>query len=536
MKSSKVKLQYYLYRFILKKIPITRELFDEEWYLNQYHDVKFSQMSAIEHYLNYGISENRDPSPFMFTKFYREKVKNFPPNADVLLHFIFIGYFRKIISNPLLSTPIKYRKLREINNSLRKDINRTNLRINIQRISDWTKNFWNPDDIYVSNVDRKGVFTEIEQLNDNYLLIRSSEFTKFGKKTISESRIKLFRNELIGKIDFRPRSLIVDDLKNIDVESFRSDFTKITLNLKDFKIHNEEVSKMLNEKDLDKGTNEMPKPASKKALNTIRDLIQNDFLTQGSPFIKDISPPRIDNTYLSMIISCKRPNKLIQFFKLMSNQNFKNFEVLLARHNFNYKEKVESDITIRKYQLETGISVRVFDFSNEIVISDILNFLINCSKYEFITKIDDDDIYGPNHLLELVCFGVYTEASFLGKSPMFFYNASTNDLYFDLKQNLFFDASDEISGSSMLFKKTEILKLGGVPYCTKNPDYVLRQLYKNRGLKIFRIYGLNHVIYRTSDESHNHTWSDDEIFTDKEIVDTLSLNDLIEGEKQIWQI
>ena len=54
---------------ILRKTP----LFDNQWYVNKYPDVKASNMDAVEHYVKFGAREGRNPGPNFDTRKYLEK-------------------------------------------------------------------------------------------------------------------------------------------------------------------------------------------------------------------------------------------------------------------------------------------------------------------------------------------------------------------------------------------------------------------------------------------------------------------------------
>jgi len=58
------------------------ELFDEDWYLNEYPDVTILDMNPIEHYVRYGEKLGRQPSAGFDPKYYLEA------NADVAAHKI----------------------------------------------------------------------------------------------------------------------------------------------------------------------------------------------------------------------------------------------------------------------------------------------------------------------------------------------------------------------------------------------------------------------------------------------------------------
>jgi hypothetical protein len=67
-------------------------LFDETWYLAKYPDIARANINPIIHYLHYGASEGRNPSPKFDTIFY------LATNPDIstaeinpLIHYIQVG-------------------------------------------------------------------------------------------------------------------------------------------------------------------------------------------------------------------------------------------------------------------------------------------------------------------------------------------------------------------------------------------------------------------------------------------------------------
>src|SRR5690606_9529499 len=62
-------------------------VFDEAWYLDRYADVRILGLDPVRHYVQYGCSEGRDPSPSFSTgEYYKENPDAVGTNA--LLHFV----------------------------------------------------------------------------------------------------------------------------------------------------------------------------------------------------------------------------------------------------------------------------------------------------------------------------------------------------------------------------------------------------------------------------------------------------------------
>ena len=73
-------------------IDVRSLVFDPQWYLAQYEDVAAAQLDPVQHYLDNGSDEGRDPNPFFSTVYYCDR------NPDVVasgmnpfLHYVLYG-------------------------------------------------------------------------------------------------------------------------------------------------------------------------------------------------------------------------------------------------------------------------------------------------------------------------------------------------------------------------------------------------------------------------------------------------------------
>ncbi len=80
---------------------LKRNLFDEEWYLNHYPDVKSANVNPLQHYLFHGYKENRNPSPFFVTSFYLSTHKDVAKiGLNPLIHYAIYGIHENRICSP----------------------------------------------------------------------------------------------------------------------------------------------------------------------------------------------------------------------------------------------------------------------------------------------------------------------------------------------------------------------------------------------------------------------------------------------------
>lgn len=557
-------INYFLHIF-LKFININFALiFDEEWYLSQYPDVQQHGLDPLRHWVFHGLSENRDPTFYMFTKFYLNQIKNYNVllSFSPTIHFYLVGKYKKITPHPLIPVEeVRSSKLSKKinNNNFKNDLLRTPNRINVSHELGNLSELFHTKDVYVSNVDRAGEITVVAKHSSSRLNIEIYKFEDYSLQKLMSRQSGKLDFIVPSRLTFTPRkldlnsgfirqnSILREELLQTQKKLLKNDLSKIekfNSLLRDFYLLVNDIRFDMNNQFLLQYMSELSRVCNKsKQINSsefvnlyvLRDVIRRYYKIY-SPFLNAGDKEGIlSKTNISLILSSKRPYMLTQILKLLKKQSFRKYELMISLHGMSDGDVEKSKQLINKFSSESGIYCKVWQFSSAVIISEILNIMIINCKFEFIAKIDDDDIYGENHLLDLVVFSVYSNADFIGKSPMFIYDEDTTTLYFDNSQYRYFDRSDEISGSSMIFKKSEVLNLGGVPLCVKNPDYVLRQLFKYNQKNIFRIYGFNHVIYRSNLESHKHTWEAQNILNEKIPLMKISRNKLI-ASNDFWQI
>jgi hypothetical protein len=80
-------------------------LFDREWYLEQYPDVRAGELDPYDHYLRHGAAEGRDPSPLFDTDWYlQQNLDVRESGANPLVHFYLHGAGEGRDPHPLFST------------------------------------------------------------------------------------------------------------------------------------------------------------------------------------------------------------------------------------------------------------------------------------------------------------------------------------------------------------------------------------------------------------------------------------------------
>jgi hypothetical protein len=80
-------------------------LFDEQFYLRRYEDVRQSGMDPLVHYVRYGAMERRNPNPYFHTPYYLGQCPEAAAcRINPLRHFIEVGAGKRLSPSPFFDT------------------------------------------------------------------------------------------------------------------------------------------------------------------------------------------------------------------------------------------------------------------------------------------------------------------------------------------------------------------------------------------------------------------------------------------------
>ena len=101
------------------------DLFDEDFYLKKYPNIKNAKISPLNHYLYHGFKENKQPGKLFDNNYYLKKYKDVKNSGEnPLVHYVLHGRKEGRENNN------KNNKLNKKLNSLQKDIKKKNKKIN----------------------------------------------------------------------------------------------------------------------------------------------------------------------------------------------------------------------------------------------------------------------------------------------------------------------------------------------------------------------------------------------------------------------
>ena len=200
---------------------------------------------------------------------------------------------------------------------------------------------------------------------------------------------------------------------------------------------------------------------------------------------------------VSVVIATLRPNDLENILSQMAKQTLPKFELLLGLHDIDLNSKHKALITKLKAR---KVSVSHIKFPKSATLGGILTSLCEKSSGSYISKIDDDDYYGPEHLRDLVDAALDTKAEVVGRAMNYVYLeplsltvrrfSSTGIQAVELW-------SDWVCGGTILVKREAAKAAGWFGNGTTAVDrYLLSHVTENGG-KIWRTFGAGYIYRRT---------------------------------------
>ncbi|PGY09716.1 glycosyltransferase [Bacillus sp. AFS031507] len=159
-----------------------------------------------------------------------------------------------------------------------------------------------------------------------------------------------------------------------------------------------------------------------------------------------------------------------------------------------------------------SVGYQILKIPEEVSLGACLNKGVRLAKYDFVTKMDDDDYYGPEYLKEVYEALVQTDADVVGKSSFYIYFKKNNELrlYNPNRENRWvvnngpYKSAYFLSGATLAFKK-KILDKVSFPNVDVGEDSGFQRLCFESGLKMYSLSKEHYTYLRYTDPLHHHS-------------------------------
>ena len=212
-------------------------------------------------------------------------------------------------------------------------------------------------------------------------------------------------------------------------------------------------------------------------------------------------PPR--RPTISVLLATRRPALVPFALQMVAAQRHVEVEVIVSLHGGGEVSLVEEEL--RRH----GLAGSAFTVPVDVPFGAVLQAAVARSHGALIAKWDDDDLYGPEHLLDLVLAQRQTGAALVGKAPEFVYLQSSGTTVWRTPGRA--EApSVGLAGGTFLTPREALASIGGYPPVARAVDHHLKMRLQAAGELVFRTHGFGFVLRR---HGAGHTWeADDERF------------------------
>ena len=205
-------------------------------------------------------------------------------------------------------------------------------------------------------------------------------------------------------------------------------------------------------------------------------------------------PPR---PRISVLLATQRPPLLARAVANVAAQRYPNLELVLALHGPGFDaHALEAALARLKHPVQI---VRV-DAGR--TLGAALGAAAGAASGALLTKMDDDDLYGHEHLWDLVLAHEYSGAALVGKFPATVYLAG-RDCTVRQRAVPAEVPSTSITGGALLIARDALARAGGWRDLPHGVDKALINDVQCSGEGVYRTHDLGYLLVR---HGRGHTW------------------------------
>ena len=206
-------------------------------------------------------------------------------------------------------------------------------------------------------------------------------------------------------------------------------------------------------------------------------------------------PPTVPR--VSILLATNRPHRLGWAIANVRRQNYPGLELVLAPHGGGFDGEILHRVTDGLNMPRTVVPV-----AGDHPLGTVLNAAARAATGTLLTKMDDDDLYGPDHVRDLVLAHEYSGAQLVGKEIEFIYLAKANRT---IRQ---WPATREtfcrhVAGGTLLISRDDLDHIGGWRRVRRAVDKALIEDVHRAGATVYRTHSTGYVYVR---HGHEHTW------------------------------
>ena len=204
---------------------------------------------------------------------------------------------------------------------------------------------------------------------------------------------------------------------------------------------------------------------------------------------------------ISVLLATRRPGRLAAALANVVRQRYPRLELVLALHGPGFAaDAVERAIGGFPHP------VKLLRLDASRPLGSVLNAAADAAGGALVAKMDDDDLYGPEHLWDLALAREYSGAALVGKFPATVYLAR-GDRTVRRRRVPSETWSPSITGGAMLIGRADLERAGGWRRAPRHVDTALVEDVLRAGGGVYRTHDAGYLMVRHGDR---HIWEADD--------------------------
>ena len=212
-----------------------------------------------------------------------------------------------------------------------------------------------------------------------------------------------------------------------------------------------------------------------------------------------VDPPELP--LVSVLLATRRPGRLAAAVANVARQRYPHLELVLALHGPGFGEAAVARACAGFAHPPTVLRIGA-----QQPLGAVLAAATDAAAGPLLAKMDDDDVYGPEHLWDLVLAHEYSGAALVGKFPATVYLACSDRT---VRQRRVRSEcwSRSITGGAMLVARAALERAGGWRPVRRHVDAALVDDVARAGGGVYRTHDAGYVLVR---HGGGHTWEADD--------------------------
>jgi hypothetical protein len=202
---------------------------------------------------------------------------------------------------------------------------------------------------------------------------------------------------------------------------------------------------------------------------------------------------------VSVVLSTMRPDRLSRIVSMVAGFAYPHVQLVIGVHG----DGLDAAAATKALQRHgRGIDSVVLHRSSSTAFGAVLADLTARADGALVTKVDDDDEYGEQHLWDLVLARDYSGAAVVGKPPEFVYLEGL-DITVRRSGYRVERYGPFVAGGTMLMSRADLDAVGGWRPVARSVDRGVLDRVRRSGGLVYSTHGLGYLYVR---HAEGHTW------------------------------